>query len=134
MRKEWLATIQAARNISPWPVGVSIHPRYFDPENGWPDLGPSLIRIGVSEVALMIYVTDAEMVRARASRIMEEMPQLRFSVSQSVEPSLSSQESHSGVGRERFLENMEQLKSQIAQPNFSGLIVQDWRYWQEMKP
>ena len=30
---QWLDTIRAAKNVSPWPLGVSMHPRYFqDPD------------------------------------------------------------------------------------------------------
>ncbi len=135
LRQEWLATVGAAKNLSPWPVGVSVHPRYFKPgKDGWRDFAPALAEIGVSEVILMVYASNPERVRAVAAPIMEQAPGLRFAVAQSVEPELSPSESHFQVGRRRFAERMAMLRRLLPPANCTGLVIQDWSRWREMGP
>ena len=135
LHQEWLATIRAAMNFSPWPVGVSVHPRYFEAgEHGWPDLASALTEIGVSEVILMMYASNPERVRQVAAPILQRTPQLRFAVAQSVEPELDAGESHFQAGRKRFGERMASLRQQLGSANFTGLVIQDWSRWQEMGP
>ena len=132
--KAWLATVAAATKKSPWPVGVSMHPRYYNAQDGWPRLGSSLVRIGVAEVSLMIYNTHIDKVTAIASPILHANPDLRFSVAQSVEPILTVAESHAGTTQPAFSQVMTSLTAQLRQPNFAGIVVQDWQSWGEMKP
>ena len=135
VRKEWLATIRSARNASVWPLGVSVHPRYFETgKNGWPGFGPALAKAGVSEVILMIYASNPERVREVAAPIMQAWPALRFGVAQSVEPELAPSESHFRAGRRQFDARMGRLATSLGRPNFKGIVIQDWSRWREMKP
>lgn len=134
LANEWLATVAAAIKKSPWPVGVSLHPRAFNPQDGWPQLGASLHKIGVAEVTLMIYNTNIDKVTAVASPILRATPDLAFSVAQSVEPILTSAESHAGKTQPTFSQAMTNLVSNLQQANFTGILVQDWQSWEAMKP
>ena len=132
--KEWIATVEAAKKASPWPLGVSMHPRYFQAKKNGRDLGAILTSLGVSEVALMVYVSNPDRVAQVVQPILKRSPGIRFSVAQSVEPELPVQESHYRAGREQFAARMSRLAGLINAPNFAGLVVQDWIRWQEMKP
>lgn len=132
--KEWVATLKAAKGASPWPLGVSMHPRYFQPPGKRGGLGDTLRRLGVSEVVLMVYVSNPQRVVQLVNPVLKASPGLRFSVAQSVEPELSAEESHSHVGRAQFTARMNRLSPLLHAQNFNGIIVQDWTRWQEMKP
>ena len=134
LMKEWLTTVRVAKTVSPWPLGVSLHPRYFEIGKEGLDLGTSLTQLGISEVALMVYVTNPDRVAQLVNPIFTHSPGLKFSLAQSVEPELSAIESHYNVGRRQFAVRMEKLAPMLNQPNFYGFIIQDWTHWQEMKP
>jgi outer membrane protein TolC len=129
---EWLNSVRAVKNVSPWTLGVSLHPRYLLGGENWPDIGNGLVEIGAKEVALMIYSSNPARVMDVATAILQRYPALSFLIAQSVEPQLSSQESHQSAGRQLFEERMEQVVKGLGLPNFRGLIVQDWKFWQEM--
>jgi outer membrane protein TolC len=132
--KEWIASVEAAKKASPWPLGVSMHPRYFQTKKNAHDLGTILTRLGVSEVTLMVYVSNPDRVAQVVQPMLKRTPGIRFSVAQSVEPELPVQESHYRAGRAQFAARMSRLAGLINAPNFAGLVVQDWIRWQEMKP
>jgi outer membrane protein TolC len=134
LRVEWLESVKAAGAVSPWPLGVSLHPRYLQPDGPWPGLGADLSLIGVREIALMIYNSNPERVMAIAIPILETNAGLCFSIAQSVEPQLTEQESHHLAGRELFDARMALLASRLERPNFSGILVQAWDHWQELAP
>ena len=131
---EWLATVRAAGQTSPWPLGVSVHPLYFAADEGWPGLGAGLVEAEVAEVTLMLYSTTADRVRAVVLPILTAWPGLRFSLAQSVEPELPATESHFTAGRAEFARRMAALAPTLDQANFTGIVVQDWTRWQEMQP
>ncbi|ADW18104.1 outer membrane protein-like protein [Desulfobulbus propionicus DSM 2032] len=134
MLTEWAATVEAARRASPWPVGVSLHPRTLKPNGKKKELGAMLDRLQVTEVVLMIYAANPQRVAEVATPILQAFPRQRFSVAQSVEPELSTEESHYQAGRAQFTARMTRLAQLLAAPNFHGLVVQDWSRWQEMQP
>ena len=133
--KEWLATLGAAKKASPWPLGVSVHPRYFDNgQDGWSDFGLRLAETGVFDVVLMMYASNPDRVFEVTAPIMRRWPALRFGVAQSVEPELGKEESHFLAGRAVFNRRMDALVRELALPNFTGITIQDWSRWQEMGP
>lgn len=134
MLAEWIATLEAARRISPWPLGVSVHPRYVQADQKGADIVLEFERLGISEVVLMVYISNPERVAQVVGPILKRAPQLKFSVAQSVEPELSLEESHYQVGRKAFADRMARLAPLIDAPNLSGLVVQDWNRLQEMQP
>jgi len=131
---ELIHTVQAAREVSPWPLGLSVHPRYFDPTAFKVSLGSALEAAGVAEVALMVYIADADKVARRVSPILKENPALHFSVAMSVEPELSPAESFAVQGRAALRKAMDRLAGRLTQKNFGGFVIQSWKHLEAMKP
>ncbi len=127
-------TLQAVTAVSPWPVGVSLHPRYLDPGQSI-SLGNRLTDLGIAEVTLMIYVADPARVSRRALPILKQYPALPIAVAQSVEPVLPAGESYAGKGRHCFRRQMRQLRSTLAlAANFTTLVIQSWQDFIELAP
>lgn len=121
-----LDTLKDVLLISRWPLGISIHPRYFDEKTAGICLGCELETLGVNEVSLMIYSSDIQKVSAKAGAIMKAYPLLRFSVAQSFEEILPKEESHYNKGKETFREDMKKLENSIKYSNFNSIIIQSW--------
>lgn len=80
LMKEWLTTVRLAKTVSPWPFGLSLHPRYFEIGKERPDLGASLTQLGISEVALMVYVINPNRVVQLVNPIFKHSPGLRIRI------------------------------------------------------
>ncbi len=119
-------TLEAVHDISPWPLGVSIHPRYLEQNEFKASLGDAFEKIPISEVTLMVYISNPEKVAARVAPILAANPKLRFSVALSVEPELSSGESYNSKGWEALKEAVKVLKSKLSSKNFSDVVIQSW--------
>lgn len=132
--RELLATLAEVKRISPWPVGLSLHPRYLQPAVSDRGFATRLQGLGIDEVTLMVYVTNPERVHAIAAPLLKAYPQLRFSIAQSIEDSLSREESHFSAGRAEFKRRMERLQARFKTPNFNGIVVQAWSYYNSMTP
>jgi hypothetical protein len=125
---QWMDTLRAAAEASPWPTAVSIHPRYFrdPPYMSW-NTPQRLRQAGVSEAVLMIYSSNPQKVADIAKPIVANSGGLRFRVAQSVEPELEPQLSYAHRSPQDFSKSMEQLQTLLAaQPNTDGVVVQAW--------
>ncbi|MBU1055186.1 MAG: TolC family protein [Proteobacteria bacterium] len=122
-----LDTLKDVLLISRWPLGISIHPRYFDEKTIGICLGCELETLGINEVSLMIYSSDIQKVSAKAGAVMKVYPLLRFSVAQSFEEIIPKQESHYNKGKTVFREDMEKLANSIKYSNFNSIIIQSWK-------
>jgi outer membrane protein TolC len=126
----WMQTLKSAARISPWPTGISVHPRYFrdPPYMSW-GIEQHLRDAGVSEVVLMVYSSSPQKV-ADITRPIVSSPRaqgLRFRVAQSVEPELEPQLSYARRSPQDFRQSMQQLQGLLAaQPNTEGVVVQAW--------
>ncbi len=129
-----LHTLQAAARVSPWPLAISIHPRYFDRSKFKICLGCALAQLPVAETVLMIYVSNPEEAARRASAILAENPRLRWSVALSVEPFLSAAESYADKGLSGLRNGIDILRSRLAGANFSTVMIQSWTYLETLKP
>ena len=129
-----LHTLQAAARVSPWPLAISIHPRYFDRREFKICLGCALAQLPVAETVLMIYVSNPEEAARRASAILAENPRLRWSVALSVEPFLSPSESYADKGLSGLRNGIDILRSRLAGANFSTVMIQSWIYLETLKP
>lgn len=125
---DWMETLRAAARVSPWPTGVSIHPRYFrDPPYASWNIAERLGDGGINDVVLMIYNSNPQRVADVAKAIAARAPSLRFRVAQSVEPQLEPQLSYAGRSPHDFQQSMQQLQQLLApQPNTGGVVVQAW--------
>ncbi|MDR3629438.1 MAG: TolC family protein [Desulfocapsaceae bacterium] len=126
MTRYLLDTLKAVLAKSSWPLGISVHPRYFDEKLTGTCFGCELEKLGIAEVALMIYSSDLQVVSRRAEAIMNQYPLLPISVSQSFERSAPREESYFTLGKTVFLQNMEQLQDSIHCDNFTSIIIQSW--------
>jgi hypothetical protein len=123
---EWLATIRAVRNTSPWPLEVSLHPRYLDFAVESRPLGQHLADIDVG-VTLMIYVANPERVVAIAQPLLARYPHLTQRVALSSEDSLSPEESLHYVSTDERARRIALIESRLAAPNFKGVTIQPSR-------
>ena len=131
--EELLKTLADAKLASPWPVALSIHPCYMAAPLGDIDFATALEeRLGLDEVVLMTYVVSRERVLQIVMPILDAHTGLRFGVAQSVEPFLTSEESHAGIGYAEFQGRMKALAEGLTRPNFTRIHVQDWDAYRRM--
>jgi hypothetical protein len=130
---ELIHTLQAVGQVSPWPVGISVHPRFFDKAKLKLCLACALETMRISEVVLMVYVSDPAKAAERVRPILKRNPGLRFSVALSVEPSLEPSESYAGQGGAAVSKAVESLKQRLGGGNFSTIVIQSWRFLEMMK-
>ena len=124
----WVKTMVAAAQASPWPTAVSVHPRYFRdaPYLDW-QLAAALQKGGILEVSLMIFSSDPQKVAAIAKPILNDAPGLRFRIAQSVEPQLEPTLSYAQRSPEQFEAAMHELQKQMSMvANADGVAVQAW--------
>ncbi len=126
MTEYLLDTLKEVLLRNSWPLGISIHPRYFNERETGVCLGCELEKLHLAEVALMIYSSDTRLVLRKAEEILRRYPLLSFSVSQSFESTLPKNESYFSKGRTTFLEDMEKLQASIPDSNFNSILIQSW--------
>jgi len=129
-----LRTLEAVKGVSPWPIGLSIHPRYMENKKNRICIGWGLSNLRLDEITLMVYVSEPKRVAKRVNAILNEYPEVTFSVAQSVEPVLAESESYAAHGRIDFQGKMEELRSAIDKPNFSTIVIQSWKDYLGLKP
>ena len=123
---EWLATVRAVRETSPWPLEVSMHPRYLDLAVEARPLGQHLADIDVG-ATLMIYVANPERVVAIAEPLLARYPELALRVALSAEDSLSPEESLHYVSSDERARRIALIEKRLAASNFKGVTIQPSR-------
>jgi outer membrane protein TolC len=129
-----LHTLQAAARVSSWPLGISIHPRYFDRSTFDLCLGCALAQVPVAETVLMIYRSDPQEAARRAAAVMAENPGLRISVALSVEPFLPPSESYAGKGKAGVTEAISTLRNRLSKEGLGSVLIQSWTHFEAMHP
>jgi outer membrane protein TolC len=119
----WLATVRAVREISPWPVDASMHPRYLGERIDARALGEHLSELDVA-VTLMIYVANPERVVEIAQPLLSRYPQLRQRIALSSEDSLSREESLHHLTPSERARRIAFIEATLAAPNFRGITLQ----------
>jgi Flp pilus assembly protein TadG len=123
-------TLAAATLASPWPIGISIHPRDMDvPVDGTP-FGVLLGRLRVSPT-LMIYVSNPDRAVAIATPLLRRYSDLTFRVALSLEDSLPRAQSLRPFPDTERSRRIGQIESQLAAPNFAGLSFELEDGWSE---
>lgn len=95
--RDWIATLRAVQQASPWPVSVSSHPRWFEPGDAGgvrfclPCQLPPL-----RAISLMIYGPDLARSAARARAIARRWPGQHFRLARSLEAGLAAKPSWPG--------------------------------------
>lgn len=131
---ELARTLQSVAEISPWPLALSAHPRWFELKSELGCVACLLPAMGVGEVSLMVYRTDLAKVVAIVAPILKAFPALQFSVAQSAERELGDESSFATRGKRALGAQVEALKTQLAAPNFAGVLIQDWQGYQGLAP
>ncbi|WP_297325951.1 TolC family protein [Nitrosomonas sp.] len=125
--EQFIETIRQVTAISPWPVGISIHPRYLARKSSYGLCMPcKFAEAGVREVGVMYYTMNIEKIVTTLKSAMRQHPNLTFSLAQSVEPELGPENSYANKPQRYFNDAMQQLQNQLQAPNFGGLIIQSW--------
>lgn len=130
--KELLATLESVKSISPWPIALSVHPRYLKERVGAVEFGKRLADLKLDEISLMVYVRNPDRTAEILTPILKAYPEVKFSVAQSIEDTLPREESHYSAGFAEFQRRMRRLAKSLPQPNFNGIIVQAWSYFDAM--
>jgi uncharacterized protein YukE len=128
--QHWLTTLQAVQQISPWPLSISSHPRWFEAgrgSSGDPNQPciPCELR-NLQDVNLMMYQRQPERVAERSQAIAQRWPLLNFRLAQSVEAQLPVEESWHGHSSQQLQQQMRRWQQQLEPHGVSGLDWQDW--------
>ena len=126
----WLNTLNSVKAVSPWPISISSHPRWFETTANTAD-ATGMVCVpcgleGISSVSLMIYQRQPQRLMERSRAIARRWPQLRFRLAQSVEAQLPKQESWHGSSAEDLQRMAERWKQELGPAGLSGIDWQDW--------
>lgn len=128
--QDWLDTLEAAARVSPWPLELSSHHRWFAaPQAGEVCVPCRLTQLGVRQVSLMIYTRNAERSAALAEDIARRWPGLGFRLAQSVEPQLAAEESWRDASRAQLQTQAERWRVRLQAYSVSGIDWQDWSHF-----
>ncbi|PSJ17567.1 TolC family protein [Nitrosomonas supralitoralis] len=130
--EEFVETVRQVAAISPWTVGISIHPRYLAKDSSFGlCLLCELSRIGIKEIAVMYYSMNIQSIVTMLKSAMQQHPTLVFSLAQSLELEIGPENSYAHKSRRNFINAMQQLQNQLQSSNFGGLIIQSWLDWEK---
>ena len=123
--REWLLTLEAVRQASPWPVSFSSHPRWFEGLRSGSPCVPCALNAN-QRVSLMIYQRNPQTSAARISAIARRWPLLRFRLAQSVEPGLEPGLSWSGASASQLRDQVAVWRRTLLPLGIGGIDWQDW--------
>ena len=127
--KDWLETLRIASSVSPWPVEISSHHRWFaDPKPGQTCVPCALPDAGVRQVSLMIYTRNPNNSARMAEQIARRWPDLQFRLAQSTEPQLDATETWAGVSTEQLQHQSSAWREQLQPLGIAGI---DWQAWRD---
>ncbi len=123
-----IETVRQVSAVSPWSVGISIHPRYLTQAASFGLCVPCELKAkGVNEITVMYYSTNPVNIVAALKPVMSQYPDLSFSLAQSLESGLGAENSYVHKPKTIFIQAMQQLQEQLRAPNFTGLVIQSWQ-------
>lgn len=122
---ELCATLRSVRKTTDLPLSISIHPRYLEGELGTL-AQKELTPLGLRSVTVMFYSSDPMAAGRRMQKILKDRAGLPLALAQSVESSISPQESYADKGRSEFQKAMKELTSQLKPFGIRELWIQSW--------
>lgn len=125
--QDWLHTLAAAVAVSPWPVTIDSHHRWFHAEDRSPCVPCALPDIGIDEVSIMLYVTNAERAAEIMQTIAHKWPRLHFRLAQSVEHDQPANISWHGKSARELQSMARQWRSSLSAEGVRGVDWQDWQ-------
>lgn len=125
--RDWIETIRLANMLSPWPLEVTMHHRYLTaPISGF-CVTCELASFGVSNVSVMVFVTNPERVVDIVEPALVAHPPLRISVVQSFERHLSREESYASFTEQDAQDRIARVEASLGRySNFGGVAIQSW--------
>lgn len=124
--RDWIATLQAAAQVSPWPVNLSSHPRWFETSDTSKPCVPCAIRPSQS-VSLMIYTRNPQLSASRAKAIARRWPKLSLRLAQSVEAGMEPGLSWHGSTAGALQIQVQHWRQQLLPDGVGGIDWQDWQ-------
>jgi hypothetical protein len=124
--RDWISTLEAAAQLSPWPVNLSSHPRWFETTDTKSPCIPCAIRPS-QQVSLMIYTRNPQRSAARALAIARRWPKLRLRLAQSVEAGLEPGLSWQGSTAGALQVQVQRWRQQLGPDGVGGIDWQDWQ-------
>ena len=125
-------TLHAVRAAVPWPLALTTHYRELQA----PGFAQRVRAAGATELVAMVYVSNPVRAADIAAPLLLQVPAgLRMAVAQSMERSLTPEESSHGAGKAAALRRWRTLAQALAgQPRFGGIVVQSWEEFKEARP
>ena len=115
----------------PWPLALTTHYRELQA----PGFAQRVRAAGATELVAMVYVSNPVRAADIAAPLLQGAPGLRLAVAQSMERSLTPEESSHRVGKAAALKRWRALAQTLASaPGFSGIVVQSWEEFKEARP
>lgn len=127
--RQWIITLKQVEKVSPWPVSISSHPRWFESNNKEPAAQQICVPCQLNSlhsVSLMIYQRNPERVAQRSLAIARRWPQLRFRIAQSVEAQIPADESWHGTPIRTLQKQVDQWRYALSPAGIKGVDWQDW--------
>lgn len=128
----WLNTLDQAKKISPWPLEISSHHRWFSTQFTQAVCVPcQLPEVGVQSVSLMIYTRSTQRSTSLTNEIAKRWPQLHFRLAQSIETELGTDESWFSASPSQIEHALSEWRTALAQRTIGGIDWQSWEYFQK---
>jgi outer membrane protein TolC len=116
-------TLTQVATIAPWPVALSVHPRYLTMPVDGIEFGSHLVALGVTP-SLMIYVADVERIAAIATPLLTRWPALSARVAVSLETELDAAHSFAHQSPHEQRRTLDLLNARLSSANYGGLDLQ----------
>lgn len=128
---DWLQTLKAAVQHSPWPVTLVSHHRWFATEQRAAKvcIPCALPDLKISSATLMLYSTAEQSVIARTAQMLKAWPELQLQLAQSVEAELAKENSWRGSTAAELSELNTSLRNQLQPLGLAGIAWQDWAHY-----
>jgi outer membrane protein TolC len=119
---ELVQTLKSAQSVSPWPVGLSVHPDYLLGRRGSGGFGAAVSRLGLKEVAVMLYSTNETKTVKDLKALVRRYPKIHWTLSQSFESILSPQNSWASYAWSDFHSHIRSIRRAVPTPELPVLI------------
>ncbi|QEY60194.1 TolC family protein [Pseudomonas sp. C27(2019)] len=125
---DWLQTLEAASQRSPWPVTLVSHHRWFAAQQRFANVCVpcALPGLNIESVTLMLYSTAEQSVITRTAKMLDAWPELQLYLAQSVETDLPKENSWSGSSPAELTKLTIRLRDHLKPRGLAGVAWQDW--------
>ncbi len=121
-----IETVKEVRASVSLPLSISIYPGYLEKALGVRS-NNGFGALNLEYVAVMIYSTNRTVVMERFSAISILNSRLKLKLAQSVEASLSPEESYSAFNSDEYMLAMNEIDKRLSlSPRFKGIVIQSW--------